>query len=126
MTVDLKPEQERVIGQAIRAGLIASADEVVDAGVEAIRRRLETVAPTQPPMSAEEWIHKFRDWAYSHPTDTPLLDLEPAERAPSSAEQWWASTTPGDRSVWLKEWVASLPEGAPLPRDATRRDSIYD
>lgn len=42
MTVTLNPEQERVVGQAIDAGLIAAADEVVNAGVEAIRQRLES------------------------------------------------------------------------------------
>jgi hypothetical protein len=41
MTIDLKPEQERVVGRAIRAGLIQNADEVVEVGVETIRLRLE-------------------------------------------------------------------------------------
>jgi hypothetical protein len=41
MTFQLRPEQEQVIGQAIEAGLIRGADEVVEVGVEAIRQRLE-------------------------------------------------------------------------------------
>ena len=42
MTIQLKPEHEHVIGQAIQAGLIANADDVVEVGVEAIRQRLQS------------------------------------------------------------------------------------
>jgi hypothetical protein len=42
MNVILRPEQERVVGEAISAGLIGTPDEVVDLGVETIRRRLES------------------------------------------------------------------------------------
>jgi hypothetical protein len=41
MTIQIKPEQERVIGQAIKAGLIETADQAVEMGVETIRQRLE-------------------------------------------------------------------------------------
>jgi len=41
MTIQIKPEQERVIGQAIEAGLIETADQAVEVGVETIRQRLE-------------------------------------------------------------------------------------
>ena len=41
MTVTLRPEQERVVGEAIDAGLIDTADDVVDVGVETIRQRLQ-------------------------------------------------------------------------------------
>ena len=41
MTIQIKPEQERGIGQAIEAGLIETADEAVEVGVETIRQRLE-------------------------------------------------------------------------------------
>jgi Arc/MetJ-type ribon-helix-helix transcriptional regulator len=49
MTIQLKQEQEKVIEQAIRTGLIETADEVVDVGVETIRQRLE--ARTATPAS---------------------------------------------------------------------------
>jgi Arc/MetJ-type ribon-helix-helix transcriptional regulator len=45
MTVTLRPEQEQIVGEAIRTGLIENADDVVDAGVEAIRQRLESNGP---------------------------------------------------------------------------------
>jgi hypothetical protein len=41
VTIDLKPEQQQVVGQAIQAGLIQTADDVVEVGVETIRQRLE-------------------------------------------------------------------------------------
>jgi len=41
MTLQLKPEQEQVIGRAIQAGLIRAADDVLDVGIETIRQRLE-------------------------------------------------------------------------------------
>jgi hypothetical protein len=45
MTVILKPEQEHVVDEAIRAGLIETADQVVEVGIETIRQRLESTAP---------------------------------------------------------------------------------
>ena len=41
MTIQIKPEQERLIGRAIEAGLIETADQAVEVGVETIRQRLE-------------------------------------------------------------------------------------
>ena len=40
MTVHLKPDQEQIVGAAIRAGLIRTPDDVVEVGVETIRQRL--------------------------------------------------------------------------------------
>ena len=73
MTIQLKPEQEKVIEQAILAGVIQTADEVVEAGVEKVRQELEERIAAPPPMTADEWIAKFREWAHSHPTDMPVL-----------------------------------------------------
>ena len=73
MTIQLKPEQEKVIGQAILAGLVQTPDEVVEAGVETVRQQLEDLNATPAPMTADEWIAKFREWAHSHPTDMPVL-----------------------------------------------------
>jgi hypothetical protein len=41
MTIKIKPEQERIIGQAIRAGLIEDADQAVELGMQTIRERLK-------------------------------------------------------------------------------------
>jgi hypothetical protein len=77
MTIDLKPDEAQVISQAIQAGLIESADDVVAVGLETLRGRLRT---SSRPMTADEWMRKFRAWAHSHPTDTPLLSDEAISR----------------------------------------------
>jgi len=41
MIIELKPEHERVIAQAIQAGLIQKPDEVLDFGLETLRGRLK-------------------------------------------------------------------------------------
>jgi proteasome lid subunit RPN8/RPN11 len=80
MTIELKPEQSHVIDQAIAAGLIDHPDEVVKVGVETLRNRLESNMASARSMSAEEWMQKFRAWAHSHPTTTPLLSDEAVSR----------------------------------------------
>ena len=80
MAIQLKPEQEQVIGQAIEAGLIKTAGEVVDVGVETIRQRLEARGASVASMSAEQWLREFHAWVHSHPTTTPLLSDEAISR----------------------------------------------
>jgi hypothetical protein len=80
MTITLKPEDEQVIEQAIQAGLIEHADEVVSAGIEALRARLEAKAAAGEQVGADEWMRKFRAWTHSHPRDTPLLSDEAISR----------------------------------------------
>jgi proteasome lid subunit RPN8/RPN11 len=80
MTIDLKPEQKWVIGQAIRAGLIETAGDVVEVGVETIRQRLQARAASEAPLSAEQWLQEFHAWVHSHPITTPLLSEEAVSR----------------------------------------------
>jgi hypothetical protein len=42
MTITPKPEQEQLIAEAIRAGLVQNAEEVLDIAVDTLRGRLET------------------------------------------------------------------------------------
>jgi hypothetical protein len=44
MKIQLNPEEERLIRQAIQAGLIGKADDVVAVGLETIRRQLQSRA----------------------------------------------------------------------------------
>ncbi len=75
MTIQLKPEQERAIGAAIQAGLIRTADDVVDVGLEAIQRQLDARDASPTSMSREQWLEEFRAWVHSHSTaTTPLSD----------------------------------------------------
>jgi hypothetical protein len=80
MTIQLKPEQEQLIAEAIQAGVIQTPRDVVDVGVEAIRRRLEARTAPGASMSAEQWVHEFRNWVHSHPASTPLLSDEAISR----------------------------------------------
>jgi proteasome lid subunit RPN8/RPN11 len=80
MTIELTPEQERVIGRAIQAGVIRTANDVVGVGVEAIQRRLEEGRAALNPTSAEQWLQEFHAWVHSHPTTNPLLSDEAIHR----------------------------------------------
>jgi len=80
MTIRLKPEQEHVIGRAIQAGLIRTADDVVDIGMEALQRRMEAQCGSAPPMSTEQWLQDFHAWVNSHSATTPLLSDEAVSR----------------------------------------------
>jgi hypothetical protein len=61
MALQLSPEQELVVGQAIHAGLIRIPDDVVEIGIETIRQRLaKPLEPAHETLSAEEWIRELR------------------------------------------------------------------
>jgi hypothetical protein len=60
MNVTLRPEQERVVGEAISAGLIGNAEEVVDLGIETIRQRLESGATRVRRQEIEGAVERLR------------------------------------------------------------------
>ncbi len=76
MTITPKPEQERVLKEAIRVGLIESPEDALDIGLEALRSRLRTV----PEETPEEWIAKFNAWADSHTWQKVVLSDEAMSR----------------------------------------------
>lgn len=80
MTIHLNPEQERVIGQAIQAGLIRDADDVVDVGLETIRQRLGARLASGTVMDAEQWSGELHRWVHGHSSATPLLSDEAISR----------------------------------------------
>jgi hypothetical protein len=80
MTIQLSPEQERIVGQAIRAGLIRTRDDVAEIGVASIRQRLKSRHSGSYPHSAEEWLRELSAWSESHTTTTPLLPDEALDR----------------------------------------------
>ena len=80
MTIDLNPEQERVIGQAIQAGVIRAANDVVDVGIETIRQQMEMRVASKTSMDAEQWSQAFHAWVRGHSTLTPLLSDEAVSR----------------------------------------------
>ncbi|HWE49515.1 MAG TPA: hypothetical protein VG273_06995 [Bryobacteraceae bacterium] len=78
MTVTLRPEQERVVGEAINAGLIGTVDDIVDVGVEAIRQRLESRARQtrqEEINSAAERLRNFGDKYRFSLGDPTIKDL---------------------------------------------------
>jgi len=49
MTIILKPEQERVLMDAIRSGLAENTDDAIDQALGALRERLPSHAPVSNP-----------------------------------------------------------------------------
>lgn len=80
MAIQLSPEQELVVDQAIHAGLIHIPDDVVEVGVETIRQRLEAREPAGTTLSAEEWIRELHAWIHRNPRNTPELSDEAISR----------------------------------------------
>ena len=76
MTVNLKPEQESLVSRAIEAGLIDTADEVFEIGMELVRQRLEAEEPVVRKLRSEAWSLEFHRWIHGHPGTTPLLSDE--------------------------------------------------
>jgi hypothetical protein len=80
MAIQLSPEQEQVVGQAIHAGLISIPDDVVGVGIETIRQRLGAWESANTALSAEEWSRELHAWIHSHSTTTPVLSDESISR----------------------------------------------
>jgi len=78
MTFQLNPEQERLVGEAIQAGLIRGVDDVVEAGVESIRRKLEGRGRDNS-LEEQEWVGELTRWSQSHPA-APLLGDDAFDR----------------------------------------------
>ena len=66
MTIHLSPEQERVIGQAIQAGVIRGAEDVLNVGLETIRQRLEARLVSGTELDAEQWSRELHGWVQGH------------------------------------------------------------
>jgi antitoxin ParD1/3/4 len=56
MTIDLKPEQQRVIDLAVRSGAYQNAGEVLDQALEIIREQL----------NLEDWMFEQREVVAAH------------------------------------------------------------
>ena len=80
MVIALTPEQARIVGRAIEAGVIQEPEDVIEVGVRTLRSRMDGEDESAPELSAEEWSRRLHAWAKSHATDTPLLSDEAVER----------------------------------------------
>lgn len=76
MTIELKPEQERILKEALRQGRFQSVEQALD-------EALHSIAPSgdvKATLSAAERAAAFRSWAESHPRTTPILSDEAISR----------------------------------------------
>jgi hypothetical protein len=80
MAIQLSPEQEQVVGQAIDAGLIRIPDDVVEVGIETIRQRLEARDSARATLGSEEWSRELHTWIHGHSITSPVLTDEAISR----------------------------------------------
>lgn len=72
MAIELNPEQENVVAEAIRAGLIRDIEDVAEVGVAAIRQKLRSHRMLSVTDDVERWFQELTAWSESH-KPTPLL-----------------------------------------------------
>ena len=81
MHIEIAPETERLVREEIGKGYFRSADELIKAGVKALRELNSTpVQGATPKTTGEEKAREFVQWAKSH-RDTPPLSDEAINRA---------------------------------------------
>jgi hypothetical protein len=74
MTIELKPEQERILQEALRQGRFESVEQALDEALHSIVVAGGTV------LSPAERAAAYRTWAESHPHTTPVLSDEAISR----------------------------------------------
>lgn len=77
MTITPTPEQERILAEAIQAGLVESAEDALKVGLETLKGRLAVHRPSE---TTEEWIAKFHEWIDSHRDQKIVLSDEAMSR----------------------------------------------
>jgi hypothetical protein len=91
MTIDIKPETERVVREELRDGHFRSVDELILSGVQAWRERNLARAWSGTGATAStgrsEKAREFVEWARSHPVTPPLSD-EAISRANLNPDRW--------------------------------------
>lgn len=74
MTIDLKPEQERILHEALRQGRFESVEQALNEALQAIAVSRSSV------LSPAERAAAFRAWAENHPRTPPVLSDEAISR----------------------------------------------
>jgi hypothetical protein len=80
MAIELDPEQERVVGQAIQAGLVPAANDALEMGVAAVREILRARKSSVTLMAAGEWSRELDAWVQGHSAMEPLLSDHAIDR----------------------------------------------
>jgi hypothetical protein len=76
MTIELKPEQERILQEALRQGRFQSVEQALDEALHSIA----VSSGGSPALSPSERAAAYRAWAASHPRTTPVLSDEAISR----------------------------------------------
>lgn len=87
MHINIAPETERLVREEISSGHFRSVDELVKAGVKALREMNAVPAHGAGPKTGEERAREFVQWANSH-RDTPPLSDEAVSRASMNPDRW--------------------------------------
>jgi hypothetical protein len=74
MTIELKPEHEVLLKEALRQGRFESVEEALSKALDSILGGTLTAATPSERAAA------FRDWAANHPHTTPVLTDEAISR----------------------------------------------
>ena len=76
MTIELKPEQARILEEALRQGRFQSVEEAMDEAFHLIA----SPESAKRALSPAERAAAYRSWAESHPRNTPILSDEAISR----------------------------------------------
>jgi Arc/MetJ-type ribon-helix-helix transcriptional regulator len=80
MTINLPPDLERIVSQAVASGKFASPDDVLREAFSLLRQRAGNPAPQAaqedaPTLSTEEWKCRLRNWIARHPARDHFVDV---------------------------------------------------
>jgi hypothetical protein len=103
VTIHPRPDQEAKIQEALEAGLIRSAEDVIDAGLERLRE--------QPPSSA--------------PLPQSLKEVFDVARGPADEIDFSQELSQNDWEKKFDIWVRSFPKSPILSDEAISRESMY-
>lgn len=59
MTIQLTPEQERIVDLAIEAGLIQQAEDIMQIGIKTVQQQLEIQPNQQAMLVGDKWQRAF-------------------------------------------------------------------
>lgn len=81
MTIELKPEQARILEEALRQGRFHSVEEALDSAFQALAPGKDSEpGKARPALSPSERAAAFRAWAENHPRNTPVLSDKAVSR----------------------------------------------
>ncbi len=73
MSLNLSPEQQQIVDQAIRAGLIRGPEDVMAAAIGVLLDQIESHNRAVTQTGFDDWARELHDWIHGHSKTTPLL-----------------------------------------------------